>query len=95
MVNYKGKEYQLTPLVIRDEAKLAKHFQRMQSEDFEIKADAMIEIVRVQTGIDIGDLNGGTLDEVRAVFTAIMEERKALREAEPKIKDEAQGEGKA
>ncbi len=92
MIKFKGKEYQLRTLYIRQEVALAKQFRRFQEDDIETKADAMVEVVRLYTGIDVGDLNGSTLDEVRGVFDQIMQERAAARvSAEP----EAQAEGKA
>ena len=79
MITFKGKEYPIRTLFIRDEAKLAKQMMRLQDADLEVKADAMIEIIRVNTGIDLGDLNGATLEEIRVTFGQIIAERAALR----------------
>jgi hypothetical protein len=92
VITFKGKQYPLRTLFIRDEAKLAKQFDRFKDEDLEIRTDAMIEIVRVNTGIDLGDLNGSTLAEIRDVLNQVMAEREALRVPAPKEDD---GGGKA
>jgi hypothetical protein len=99
VIHFKGKEFPLKSLFIRQEAALAKQLMRLRDEDLEVKADAMIEIVRIQTGIDVGDLNAGTLEEIRATFGEIMAERAAAREsadgASAEARSEAQAEGKA
>lgn len=81
MVTFKGKQYELKRLFIREEAKLAKQLGRLQDGDLEIKADAMIEVCRVMTGIDIGDLNGSTFAEIRDLQGALIDERAAARKA--------------
>lgn len=76
-VNFKEKKYELKKLFIREEAALAKQLQRLADEDLEIKADAMIEVCAILTGIDKGDLNGSSLNEVNALMKEIMAERKS------------------
>ena len=77
MVKFKGKEYALKELFIREEAALAKQYQRIASEDLEIKADAMVEAIHIMTGIDKGDLNGSKLAEISAVMREITIEKNA------------------
>ncbi len=91
MVKFKDKEYQLKMLFVRQEAALAKQLQRLSNEDLEIKADAMIKACVIMTGVDEGDLNGSTLDEVNSLMRSIMAERSKGLEN----KDEAQETGKA
>ncbi len=91
MVTFKGKEYALKQLFVRQEAAFAKQLQRLADDDLETKADAMVKACVILTGIDEGDLNGSTLEEVNVLMRAIMTERAALN----KPKEEAQETGKA
>ena len=84
MITFKGKQYELRTLFVRDEAKLAKQLSRFREEDIETQADAMIEVARVLTGIDIGDLNGSSFKEIRELFTDILAQRTNAREGEQK-----------
>lgn len=95
MIEFKGKQYELKPLFIRQEAALAKQWQRLKDPDFEVRADAMIEVARIYTGIDIGDLNGSSLEEVRQLNAQIALERKRLAPDVAEAAPEAPEEGKA
>ncbi len=96
MVKFKGKEYQLKTLFIRDEAALAKQLQRIQSDDIEVKAEAMVKACHIMTGIDEGDLNGSKMAEISVLVREIMAERAQARELEASENDtkEAQEAGK-
>ena len=83
MISLKGKDYQLKTLFIRDEAKLAKQLQLLADSDLEVKAEAMIQTCHILTGIDVGDLGGSTIAEVRDLLNLIMAERQRLAAVEP------------
>ena len=76
MVVFKGKEYPLKELFVRQEAALAKQQRRLTTDDVEIQTDAMIEAIRVYTGMDIGDLNGTKFKDIMELFANIIDEYK-------------------
>ena len=85
MIKFKDKEYQLKTIFIMDEAKLAKQYKLLSSDDEVSKATGMIEICHILTGADVGDLNGSSLKQVSEFLRSIMNERAA---AEPEVEKE-------